>query len=205
MAPLHDSDIPENRWKDSEWKYFVLWEKLEHQIQKRKRWIVGFTVLLGLGILSIPTIQSRYSKWLGLSIMRRFAVEVHRAEMESSRQRTSILVQLMKDSGAIWILSEAVGSCYDFTERREISRVQLSTPAQGRRFDVLTEGLAMNLSLQNLSQQFCYDPEKGQVMKSSNAPFTALGLIPVKDLSEKRLDRVTILRVTGPQASLSFE
>ena len=70
---------------------------------------------------------------------------------------------------------------------------------------MLTEAVGLSLELPYLSQQFCYDPERGQVLKGASVPLTALGLIPVKDLAEKRLDRVTLLEVRGSQAALTIQ
>ena len=131
MAPLHDSDLPENRWKDSEWKHFVLWEKLELQIRKRKRWIVALVLLAGLAILSVPTLQDRYPKWHGVTLVRRFAVEVHRLELESARIRKPVLIQLIKENDAILILAEAVSSCSDYSSRVEVRRTTLAPAPEG--------------------------------------------------------------------------
>lgn len=205
MAPQHDSDLPENRWKESEWKTFVLWEKIEHRLKNRKRWVIAFVTLISLSILALPIIKDRHLKWFGVSVLRKASFEIQKLEIESAKIQKPIVIQLFKDGESIFLKGESVQSCLDYSGRALLHSVEIIKDEKVKELTVLTESIALELGLTTLSQQFCYDPEKGQIFKSPLQLKTTLGFIPVNDLSEKRLDRMSFLEVKGAEAILQFD
>jgi hypothetical protein len=68
-------------------------------------------------------------------------------------------------------------------------------------FVVLSSDQGVGLGVPGLLREICYDPTQGSVLEENNG----FGVISVKDLTEKRLDRLTILLVSGPSAEISFD
>jgi hypothetical protein len=61
------------------------------------------------------------------------------------------------------------------------------------------------LGVSGLVGEFCYDYLAGSGAVLKGQDIIAFGIIPAKDLTEKHLDRLSVLLLSGPSAEISFD
>lgn len=86
MAPIHDTDLAENRWSQSEWNHYELWEKKEARNRRNRRIWMGATALLFFLLGAIPVIRVSRPEWklkaLGWAVAREIGAIRNRALTE---------------------------------------------------------------------------------------------------------------------------
>lgn len=204
MVPIHESDVAENRWKDSEWSAYELWEKIEVKLKKRKKWIIFFTVLLFLVLSSIPLIQDRQPKWEGLSVMRKLAIGINQAKVDASRLDYPLKLELIQNEEGIFFRVFKMTDCKS-ASGDEIRHRRILDPEESKKFHILTDEMSHELLIPGVVRDLCYHPIQGNEALSESLPTQAFGIIPVKDLTEKRTDRASFVYLTGNSAEISFD
>ncbi len=204
MVPIHDTDIAEERWSKAEWSHYELWEKVEKRLRKNKRRWIAATVLLFLGLSSIPIIKERSPKWRGLSAARKLADEINWIKREAGIQKTAFRLRLSPSETLSYTI-EKTPNCADVgTEVKTASLVDEKQASKGQKFFFLSPDQGSELDIPGLINQFCYDPLLGHVAAEGDK-LLAIGVINANDLTEKRLDRVTLLLLNGPSAEISLD
>jgi hypothetical protein len=203
MVPIHESDVAENRWKDSEWSAYELWEKVEVKLRNRRKWIISFTILLFLVLSSLPLIQDRKAKWEGLSVMRKLAIGINETKVEASRLDHPLRVELVQNEDGIFYRVLKVSDCGAVGE--EVSHRRILDQEESKSFKILDSKLGYDLSIPGIVQQLCYHPIDGNSVLPDSLPTQAFGILPVKDLTDRRTDRASFVYLTGNSAEISFD
>ncbi len=203
MVPIHDTDLAEERWSKSEWESYELWEKIELRLRRRKiLWILGAAVLF-LALSSVPILMDRRPKWAGQGVARKLASLINQLKREASVAHSAYSLQLGGEGNMSYEISRSPSCGADSgAARTPVGRGSLESPGQENRFSVLAPEQGAQIGIPGLRLQFCYDPLKGS---STTEELSGIGVIPVNDLTEKRMDRISILLLKGASAEISFD
>lgn len=207
MAPIHDTDLAEQRWSKAEWEHFELWEKIEIRLKRRKwYWILGAAVVF-LIFSSVPIIIDRTPKWRTLAMSRELAQEIGFIKRESSIQHEAYRLRFKADNLLTYIVEKAA-SCADknWIPVREGSVVKASTAIdQARDYSMVTPDAGTALGVPGLVSEFCYDHMTGSTSAVSGQDLVGFAFAYVKDLTDHRTDRLSIVLLKGRSAEISFD
>ena len=199
MVPIYDSDLAEKRWQDQQWQNYEFWEQVELRNRKRKRiWIISALVLF-LIFSSIPVIMVRFEKWRGVRLARELSQELTSIKRDAATRQMAIKVSFRSaPEGLIVHLDEAT-HCQDSGKP---IRETLIPKSEGFIFLAAQEGL--KLGVPGLVSMFCYDPQSG-FENSDPRTSRGVGILPAKDLTEEKIERLTLVTLEGSSAEISFE
>lgn len=203
MVPIHDTDVAQERWSKAEWENYELWEKVELRLKRHRRlWILA-TFFLFLTLSAVPIVFERWPKWMTRSAARSLAQEINRIKREASLDRAAYRLKFIRE-GELSYVVERLPNC--FAEKGEVIRTD-SLPPQGwqKPFSWVSTARGLELGVPGLVNEFCYDylAGSGSVLKGES--IVGFGIIPAKDLTEGRLDRLSILLLSGPSAEETFD
>ena len=203
MVPIHDTDLAEERWSQSEWQKYELWEQVEQRFRRyRRRWIFA-TVVVFLILSAVPIVLDQRPKWKTRFIARILAQELNQLKRQAGVDRVAYRFKLQNQASLDYVIEKmpnCAASHGEVVEAGSLVKESLKglytwiSPAQGQ-----------ELGVPGLVNEFCYDYLSGSSATSKNEDVIGFGLIPANDLTEKRLDRLTVLLLTGPSAESSFD
>jgi hypothetical protein len=203
MAPIYDSDVAEERWSQSEWSRYELWEKVEHRLRRNKRFWIGLAVLIFLSISSIPVAIDQRPRWAALSLARELALEINRLKLDASLQHQAYRIRF-DGPGSLDFVVEKAESCSSaaFEEARKGALLsgKGSVP-----FQLLNRQKAGEAGIPGVVTEFCYDPLQGNSNVLQSKESVGFAIAPANDLTANRFDRLAILLVSGPSAEVSFD
>lgn len=201
MAPFHETDLAENRWAQAEWENFELWERVE-QRQRRRRWIwIGLAAGAFVLVSSVPTVIDRAPKWATLAVTRQLALEIGRIKIESALARKPFRIRVLSDQELGYEV-EKLESCAD-SRGEPVRKGTLRSVGWSQAVSLVDPGTGGQAGIPGLVRDLCYDP-LGTV--SPREPgISAFAFAPVTDLANGRLDRTSILLLSGPLSESSFE
>jgi hypothetical protein len=204
MVPIHDTDVAEERWSKGEWENYELWEQVEHRLKRKRRyWILGTGVVF-LMVSSVPIILDRWPKWVTRTAVRRLAHEINQVKREASIHRTAYRLRIV-DKGPLEFQVEKVTSCSQPNEGEPIRSSSLLKDSLKTGYTWLMPSMGSSVGIPGLVREFCYDAYTGSGPVQSGEPVVGFGVVPVKDLAEKRLDRLSVLLLSGPSGENSFD
>ena len=203
MVPIHDSDVAEKRWDEAEWRHYELWEKIEVRPRKRKWWWITLAVVLFLALSSVPVLMERWPKWVTLTAAGRLSREIGRMKRDTNVDRASFRIRF-KDGAKLIFTVERAGSCSD-TDWLPVRTGALLGPEKLEHYAVVSTQQGGGLGIPGLMESFCYDYLAGSEALISGKGLTGFGIIPVKDLTEGRTGRMSIVLLNGQSAEISFE
>lgn len=204
MVPIHESDVAENRWKDSEWNSYELWEAVELRERRRKLWMIGLSCFLGLFILALPIYKEKSPKWDGLQIARRLADRLLDVRRDASHAQKRFLVKVSQDNaGRIigQVYSDEAGDVCAGSQVRELQPVFTFPVVEDAQdtIQLITPDLAVGMGLSGVDNSICFDP-----LLESSGDLKTFAFIPVKDLTVGARHRISTLAVLDA-ASFSFD
>lgn len=203
MAPVYDTDLAQERWSREEWRDFELWEKIEIRLRRRKNLWIAATAILFLVLSAVPTVMLRWEKWMSLSAARQLATEIGRMKKDASLQHVAYRLSF-RSTGALTYVIEKAASCSS-PEAQPVREGVLLSPKFRDQYALLTPEQGAGHGLPGLVTSFCYDSLSGSSALLSGASLVGFGFISVKDLTENRMDRVSLLLLNGPSAEISFD
>lgn len=205
MAFVFNQYLSQHRWEDSEWGHYELWEKEEARFKKRRKiWIFCFLSLF-LVLSSIPVILNRYPKWISRRIARELAQKISALKRDASIQRTALRIRFDQERSLHYVI-ERLKNCHDLTVMEVIDQGFLGSLAMQKDYAWLSPAQGLSVSVPGLIQEFCYDSLNGSSSLSKNPDILwAFGIIPVKDLSYNRIDRMALLLFLGTFGEMSFD
>jgi hypothetical protein len=203
MAPIHDTDLAEERWSQGEWEHYELWEKIEIRLRRKKLLWIGLTLLVFLAISSIPIILDRAPKWAALALTRRLSEEIISLKRESAVIKQALRIRFRPAS--LDFVIEKSSRCADSHWARLREGTLALRSGQSDSYSVMTSQQGSEFDVPGLVQNFCYDPLSGSDTAQKTGEVAGFGVIPVKDLAEKRSDRMSLLILSGASAEISFE
>lgn len=203
MAPIHDSDIAEERWSKAEWESYELWEQVElREKRKRRIWIFS-TLVLFLILSAVPIVMERWPRWTTRSLARQLAQQITQLKRLSGIARTPYRLRLIEGS-QLQFRVERVTDC-SAIQGELLETGQLGSDRLKGEYTWVSESQGAQVGVPGLVNQFCYDPFMGSDALQKGQAVVGFGLIPVKDLAERRLDRMAVMLLSGPSGEISFE
>ena len=205
MAPIHDTDVAseygKDRWSKLDWENYELWEKIEVRLRRRKWLWIWSAVAVFLAFSSIPILIDRWPKWTALSANRHLAQEIGVLKRQSGIEGRAFRLRFTETSPATYAVERA-DRCSD--SNWETLRTQtLVGGTNSADFSLLKAEFGEKLGVPGLVDHFCYDALSGSDMAGES--LHGFGILPVKDLTDRRIDRLSVLLIQGPSAELSFE
>ncbi len=214
MVPIHDTDLAEKRWSDSEWRQFELWDKIEVRLRRRRR---RWSILAGalfLLLASVPTVVQRWPKWASLHAARRIAEEINAAPNPPLLHARAFRLVFERDEGMAFSVYEAP-SCESPSDAwRLVRQGRLLTSGLGRlvskRLRVLDNGSGVDLGIPGLTRDYCASggaPFGEGVVAPERSEHSVRGIAVIqdRDQSEKNISRISVVSLTGPQDEVDFE
>jgi hypothetical protein len=205
MVPIHDSDIAEERYAAAEWQHYELWEKIEIKLKRRRNLWIAATILVFLMLSSIPILIDRWPKWTSLRATRRLGEQINELKRLAGTENQAYQIIFSPDRKLSYTLLK-VPSCiapiFPGTVVRTGSLLKSSVLDE---FELISPEEGSGFAIPGLVESFCYDPLAGSRTTSQVDSISGFGIIPVKDLTEHRLDRISLLIFKGPSAEISFE
>lgn len=203
MVPIHDTDVAEERWSRAEWQNYELWERIEFRLKRQKRFWVIATVAAFIVFSAVPITTERWPKWATRSIARRLAQEINRVKYEAIADRAAYRVRFIEE-GRLSFIVERLANCAAVSGEKMRSST-LVDEFFGEKYAWISSAAGMALEVPGLVNEFCYDSLAGNAAFVQGQSIVGFGIISVKDLAEKRLDRLSVLLLSGPSAEISFD
>lgn len=200
MAPIHDTDIAEERWSKAEWESYELWEKIEVRLKRRKLLIIAAAVAVFLMLSSIPIVMDQLPRWRAVTISRRLAQQINRLKREAGMDHQSYRITLNPD--LTFVISRAA-RCVDASGWSEV-RTGTLVPTGPAGYQLLNAAQGEELGIPGLAQQLCYDHLSGtQLPADGGIVGFATGF--ENDIRDRRLDRISILLVKGISGEMNLD
>lgn len=213
MVPIHDTDVAEKRWSDAEWRQFELWEKTEIRlIRRRRRWI-ALTGVLFLILASFPTVMERWPKWAGLHAVRKIADEVNRLRRDAILDSKAYRLVLDSEPGLRYRVEKADSCAADTPAWSLVRQGAFMTSTLGktlaRQLRVLDSEAGRSIGVDRLVTRVCLDAA-GLISESSSSGPGEVGsrgiaVMRQTDLEDSRMDRVSVVVLTGSSSDVDFE
>jgi hypothetical protein len=220
MVPIYDSDLAEDRWSKAEWSHYELWEKVDQRIRKHKRLWIAATVLVFILLSSIPVIIEQRPKWRSLSAARKLGQEINWMKSEAAIHHSAYRIRF-EGTGSLRYEVETADHCGNRGNRAAMANGMGSVTGDPAAFKSVRSGSLLasgdesfvllsreqgqRLNIPQLLESYCYDPLQGGQAEGSADDIAAFAIIPVNDLSVGRMDRLSVLLLSGASAELSFE
>jgi len=206
MAPIHETDLAEERWSKAEWNHYELWEKIEVRVRKKRRlWIAG-TVAAFLLLSSIPIIKENRPRWVALKATRKLAQEISRLKKDAGLMNQAYRIRFHPDGSPVYDV-EQLTRCQD-AQGVIIRSVSLQEEGSVS-LQLLDHRSGAALRVPGLGDRLCFDPLTGlqPVAGSGTAsePAVGFGLIPKEDLAAGRDDRMVVIVVSGTSAEITYD
>lgn len=206
MVPIHDTDVAEERWSKGGWENYELWEKVELRLRRHKRFWIAGTVVVFLVLSAVPIVMDRWPKWASRTLARELALEINRIKKDASVTRAAYRLVFPKVESLQFTVYRVPSCMTPATSEKDVVRVgNLSGGRWEGAFSLLSSTQGQALGIPGLIREFCYDPFLGSSAERQIISTEGFGIISVKDLTENRIDRLTVLLLSGPSADISFD
>lgn len=202
MPPIHETDVAEERWSQAEWEHYELWEKIETRMRRRKWMWIGATTALFFVLSAVPIVRDRYPKWISSVATRKLSQEINRIKREASLEHAAFRIRF--EHGTLSYVVEKSESCAQ-PHGQAVRSGGLVGVSKLADYALLSPSQGSTLGIPGLVDSFCYDYLSGSDAVVRGERVVGFGVIPVKDLAEQRLERSSILLLTGPSAEVSFD
>jgi hypothetical protein len=205
MVPIHDSDIAEERYAAAEWQHYELWEKIEVKLKRRRNLWIAATILVFLILSAVPIWIDRWPKWTSLRATRRLGERINELKRLAGTENQAFRIEFSADHKLSYTISK-VPSCIEPIFSGTVVRTgSLVNGSVLDDYELLSPQAGMEFGIPGLVESICYDPLAGSLSTPRADSLSGVGIIPVKDLTDHRSDRISILIFKGPSAEISFE
>jgi hypothetical protein len=123
MAPISEplsQSLDQDRYQHAEWRSFELWEKIREKKSKQRRVLFLVTLLIALGISSIPVILDSEPYWKARAVLGEVSRTWDEVRLQSAiRRKPHRMVIEQGDSYLSWRIEE-VETCESPAPLREI-------------------------------------------------------------------------------------
>jgi hypothetical protein len=181
---------------DEEWRNFELYEKVRVREHRKRFVLISLTILLFFSLCSVPVFEERLPKWRSLRAAQILSVEIEKLKTLSIHEKMPIRLRFLENGR---YQMEVISQCSSEAVIR-VARDGQWPDADGT-LRILNAEEAKKLSLKLANDQICFDPVFGlDGVKTRKV----LVIVPVKDLSEDRLDRASYVILEGESAKISI-
>jgi hypothetical protein len=204
MVPIHDTDVAEERWSKAEWENYELWEKVELRLKRQKRFWILSTVAVFLALSAVPIVIERWPKWTTRSMIVQLAREINQLKRDAIVGRSAYRLKFVNEGNLNFVV-EKIANC-SFSGTGEVVRSgSLVKGHLTETYGWLPPSKGTELGIPGLVSEFCYDYLLGSGVALNSQGVVGFGVILVKDLTENRLDRLSVLLLSGSSAEISFD
>ncbi|MFZ9595946.1 MAG: hypothetical protein ACO3A2_07700 [Bdellovibrionia bacterium] len=204
MAPIHDTDVGEERWLRSEWENYELWEKLELRLKRQKRLWIFCTFITFMVLSAVPILMDRWPKWKTRSVVRNLAQHINQLKKHAAIQRAPLRFTLTQPAEGKFLI-EKVTHCSQSLGSEVIQSGSLWNESSSAQVTFLTPEQGEALGVPGLTRSFCYEPLLGASVSGPSDFIQGFAVMPVTDLTERRMDRLSVLLLSGILAEATFE
>lgn len=203
MVPIYESDVAEERWKESEWGQYELWEKVEHRLHRAKRaWVIA-TAIVFVILSAVPVVMDQMPKWRSLYAIQSLAREINQIKREAGMSRSAVRIRFL-DPVKLDFVVESAANCLE-SSFAQSKMIRPGALPGGGDLELLDRARGEERGIPGLVTSFCYDPYLGEQIASQSGEAVGFAIIPAKDLAERRFDRVALLVLSGTFGEISFE
>jgi hypothetical protein len=203
MAPIYDTDLAEERFSKDEWNQYELWEKVEIRMRRRKRLWIGAACVAFVLLSSVPIVMDRLPKWKSLGASRRLAQEINRIKRDASLSHSAFRIRFA-GNGSMDFVVERGPSCSGQVTAVERSGSLMPARDSGT-YELVPPAQGSELGVKGFTESICYDYLAGSDVVLRGDNLVGFGIMPVNDVTDRRMDRLAILIASGPSAEISFE
>ena len=203
MVPVFETDLKDRENLSVDWQHYELWEKIEQRRRRAKRfWILG-TLFVSFCLLSVPTVIENRAKWGARVLSRQLALRIVKMKTEASTHRLAQRIVFSPD-GSLSYRIESVERCNVPESSGAGFPEVLNKGPKADLFRLILPSQGDGMGIPGLVTSFCYDPVEESAALTQEEEALGFGFISVKDLSEQRPDRVSIVLLRGKSAEISF-
>jgi hypothetical protein len=181
---------------EEEWRNYELHEKVRIREQRKRFWTITLAVSIFLGLCAVPVVRERLPKWRGLDAARVISLAVETMKTRAIREKKPLR---MRFTGEGTYRVEVLNDCKDETPVR--TDVEAAWPDREGTLRILARADLEKFSIGQGIESVCFDPVFGLSGAESRQ---VLVVVPVKDLSEDRLDRASYIVLEGESAKISI-
>ncbi len=192
---MDDPVKSDNRWVSEEWRSFELYEKVRIRTRRSKFLLIFSATVLFLGLCSVPVIEERSPKWQSLRIARDLSVEIEKIKTLAIKSKKPVRLFFISPN---LLEVDLLSHCTDVKGQPVVTKQWTGDDVK---FKILSQDEAKEFSIALVGDAVCFDPVEGLISKHSKQ---VIAIIPVKDLSEKRLDRASYVIIEGESAKVSI-
>ncbi len=213
MAPIHETDVAEERSARAQWEHYELWEKVVVRARRKRGLWIGATVLVFFGLSAVPIVLERLPHWRAIEASRVLAQEVSKMKREAAADQHAYRIRFA-GQGSLSFRVEKSANCFE-PSGAVVREGTLMASAHAEKFSLLSPTRGKEIGIPGLSETFCYDPLEGSSVEWSNQEQMAgFGIIPRQDIEVPgsavneltiRRDRLSVLLLNGQSAEISFE
>jgi hypothetical protein len=107
--------------------------------------------------------------------------------------------------GSLNYVVESADSCAHAAGWSPVRERNLLDPKLSERYVLISADRGRSMNLPGLVDSLCYDYLSGSSHVVAGASLVGFGIAPVKDLTEDRNDRISLLLLSGPSAEIFFD
>lgn len=202
MAPTYEHDGAEERFKSSEWINYELWERIQVRIRKKKLLWIFLAFLLFILLSSIPIMIDRWPKWVSIRAARELASTLNQVKTLAAAEGKAARLRFLTgaDGTLLDYVIEESTTCQSTQWKEHVKGQLLSAKYRGG-YTVLTPEQGLTLNIPRLITAFCYE----SISEPLIGPMSGFAVTSVKDLTSLRVDRSSVVLLSGTYAEISFD
>lgn len=180
---------------EDEWRTFELYEKIRLRERRKKFLVSALALILFFTLCAVPVVKERSPKWRSLRAAQRLSIEIEKLKTLSIQEKKPAKITFLENgSMKIEVLNVCTDASGRLVEQKEWKHEEGT-------LKVLSVADAKALDVKLVVDQICFDP----VFGLDEMPRRVVGIIPVKDLTEQRLDRASYIVLDGDSAKISID
>lgn len=179
---------------EDEWRTFELYEKIRLRERRKKLLISSLALILFFTLCAVPVVEERSPKWKSLRAAQRLSIEIEKLKtLAIHEKKPAKLTFLEEGSMRIEVVDDCQKTAGTLVEQKQWKD-------ERGELKVLSPTEAKGLDVKLVVDQICFDPVFGlEEMKRR-----VLVVVPVKDLTDHRLDRASYVIMDGESAKISI-
>lgn len=179
---------------EEEWRTFELYEKIRVRERRKKLTISVIALILFFSLCAVPVVEERSPKWKSLRAAQRLSIEIEKLKTLAIHEKKPAKITFLEQGGMkVEVLDDCKKPSGTLVEQKQWKDEQGA-------LKVLTTHEAKDLDVKLVVDEICFDPVYGlEEMKRR-----VLVIVPVKDLTEHRLDRASYVIMDGDSAKISI-
>jgi hypothetical protein len=179
---------------DQEWRTFELYEKIRVRERRKRLLISSLALILFFALCAVPVVAERSPKWKSLRAAQRLSIEIEKLKTLAIQKKKPVKITFLeKGEMRIDLLDDCKNTTGTLIEQKAWKN-------EGGDLKVLTPSEASQFDLKLAIDEVCFDP----VFGLENIKRRVIAVVPVKDLTEHRLDRASYVILDGDSAEISI-